>query len=108
MANIEELFERSVIAQEKHNGFSVALIDVQKSLNSNVNELKTNLKEFNDKFALHCTIDENHDKKLDVIIHQLLKWVKILGILLFLTVGGTSIATWLLKNKSIFQLLSGG
>ena len=80
----EQLLERSVIAQEKNNNFSEALIEVSKNLENNVREL-------NDKFVLHCTNADNITTEVKAIRTELLKYLKWAILALVIVLGGQRI-----------------
>ena len=93
----EMLLERSVRCQEQSN-------DVSKSLLKYVEKLDNNTKELNDNFALHQQSAKDMmgaltdaTKGINGIKNILMKWVKWLGIALFVSVGGAT----------VFRIMSG-
>ena len=80
----EILLERTVRAIEEQINISKALIEISKGLQNNTKEL-------NDFYTLTVLKIEEICQDVKLIRQQLLKWVKVLGVLLLLAVGGASV-----------------
>ena len=93
----EQLVERSVKAQEASVLVSQSLLEVSKNLQDNIRQL-------NDKFVLHAQCTEDAKKGVEDIKETFMKWIKILAILLFFMVGGSSLVR-LLTEVNWTQIL---
>ena len=88
----EQLLERAVKCQEDSNNISNSLLKV-------ADRLEQNTKELNDKFILHQQGIEKLVGGVEDIRETLLRWLKWLAISLFIAIGGTTIAEFLIQNK---------
>jgi len=77
----QNLLERSIRVQEDLNNTSKSLLKTNDTL-------ADNMKKLNDNFVLHQKNDELIQKDIKDIKEELLKWVKRLGIILFVILGG--------------------
>ena len=80
----ELLLERAVSSIEQQKGISSSLLEVSKGL-------KDNMKIMNEEFILHTQQSSAIFDDVELIKKDLIKWMKVILILLFSTVGGLSI-----------------
>lgn len=79
-----QLLERSVRCQEESNVVSKSLLKVAEGL-------KDNTKKLNDTFILHNRDTDDIKNALGDIKGTLLKWIKWLGVALFIAIGGATV-----------------
>jgi hypothetical protein len=80
----EQLLEKVIIFTEEQRNISKSLLEVSQGLKDSSNNL-------NDKFVLHTQDTLNISKDIKLIKDDLIKWLKLLIIMLFITIGGLSI-----------------
>lgn len=96
----EQLSTRSIKAQEDTLLVSKSLLEVSKNLQGNIKEL-------NDKFVFHTQDTAQIRNDVSEIRESFMKWIKVLLVLLFVIVGGTSMLKLLLETDwaQVLQIL---
>jgi protein-arginine kinase activator protein McsA len=90
----KQLLQQSIKCQEDSHRISDSLLEVAK-------RIENNTKELNDKFILHTQQALEVSNNVSEIKKTLLKWIKILGVALFVSVGGATILRLLFDVKII-------
>ena len=80
----EQLLEKVITSTEEWRNISKSLLEVSRGLRDSSENL-------NDKFVLHTQDTLNISKDVKLIKDDLIRWLKVILIMLFVTVGGLSV-----------------